>query len=127
MSLLVYFKEEEEKLRQNLIFYFYIPINEVLFFIIGTALISLGYKFKLRIDIFIFILMFLVYVLKIILFKVVPDKDGKIYITTDYYLLDYGLTINHPLFNLNYFLIGMFFGLINYSIQKGITDLEEKK
>ena len=125
-TFLVYFEEKENLLRQNLIFYFYIPINEVLFFIIGTGLISLGYKFKLRIDIIIFILILLVYALKIILFNVKPEKEEKTYISTDYYLFDYGLSIDHPLFNLNYFLIGMFFGLINYSIQKGITDLEEK-
>ena len=126
LSLLVYFREEEDILKTKLIFYFYIPINEVLFFILGTVLISLGYKFKLRIDIIIFVLMLLVYILKIILINIKQDEKTKSYITIDYYLFDYGLTIHHPLFNLNYFLIGMFFGLINYTIQKGITDLEEK-
>ena len=108
-----------------MIFYYYILINEVFFFILGTVLISLGYKFKLRIDIFIFILILLIYVSKIILYIVCKYVKIKTYSTTDYYLFDYGLNLIHPLFNINYFLIGMFFGLINYSIQKGITDLEE--
>lgn len=30
----------------------------------------------------------------------------------------------HPLFNLPYYLIGMYFGFINYSVQKGITSFE---
>ena len=108
-----------------MIFYFYIPINEVFFFIIGTALISLGYRFKFRIDIIILVLILLVYLFKIILYIVNQTQATKIYTTTDYYLFNHGLNIIHPLFNLNYFLVGMFFGLINYSIQKGITDLEK--
>ena len=125
LTFLIYFEEKDNSIRQNLIFYFYIPINEVFFFIIGTALISLGYRFKLRIDIIILVLILLVYLFKIILYIVNQNQATKIYTTTDYYLFNHGLNIIHPLFNLNYFLIGMFFGLINYSIQKGITDLEK--
>ena len=33
--------------------------------------------------------------------------------------------MTNPLFNLSYFLIGMYFGLINYSIRKGIIDINE--
>ena len=124
-TFLIYPKESDNSIKQNLIFYYYIPINEVLFFILGTGLISLGYKFKLRIDIFIFVLILLIYVLKIILYIVYKNENIKAYSTTDYYLFGYGLNLINPLFNFNYFLIGMFFGLINYSIQKGITDLEK--
>ena len=56
LTFLIYFEEKDNSIRQNLIFYFYIPINEVFFFIIGTALISLGYRFKFRIDIIILVL-----------------------------------------------------------------------
>jgi hypothetical protein len=38
---------------QSEIQYLYLPINEIFFFIFGTSLISIGYKFKLRIDIII--------------------------------------------------------------------------
>ena len=115
--------ETENEIRQNLIFYFYIPINETFFFIFGTILISLGYKYKLRIDIIILVLIFLLYFAKIIsyLFYLKP-KYG--YLTTlDFYLVDYGKIFIYPAFNLTNFLIGMYFGLINYSIQKGITNL----
>ena len=125
-TFLFYPKVNDTTIKQNLILYYYIPINEVFFFILGTGLISLGYKFKLRIDVIICVLILLIYVLKIILYIVFKYVRIKAYSTTDYYLFDYGLNMIHPLFNLNYFLIGMFFGLINYSIQKGITDLEEK-
>ena len=126
LSFLCSFEENDNSIKQNLIFYFYIPINEIFFFIFGTILISLGYKFKLRIDIIIVIFILLLYLLKIILYSINRNKETKVYTTIDYYLIDYGLEINRPLFNLDFFLIGMFFGLINYSIQKGITDLEEK-
>ena len=122
-SFLIYPKGGVDKIKQNFIFYFYIPINEVLFFILGTGLISLGYKFKLRIDIFIFVLVIIIYASKIIFYEILKYRKYGVYTTTDYYLFDYGLNLIHPLFNLNYFLIGMFFGLINYSIQKGITDI----
>ena len=122
-SFLIYPKGGVDKIKLNLIFYFYIPINEVLFFILGTGLISLGYKFKLRIDIFIFVLVIIIYASKIIFYEILKYRKYGVYTTTDYYLFDYGLNLIHPLFNLNYFLIGMFFGLINYSIQKGITDI----
>ena len=70
-----YLDENDSSIKQNLIFYYYIPINEVLFFILGTALISLGYKFKLRIDIVIFVLILLLYLLKIILYIIYRNKD----------------------------------------------------
>ena len=125
-TFLFYPKVNDTTIKQNLILYYYIPINEVFFFILGTGLISLGYKFKLRIDIFIFVLVIIIYASKIIFYEILKYINYGVYTTTDYYLFDYGLNLIHPLFNLNYFLIGMFFGLINYSIQKGITDLEKK-
>ena len=54
--LLGYFGNYSSEWKQNLIQYFYVPLNEVFFFIIGTILISLGYKFKLKIDIIIIII-----------------------------------------------------------------------
>ena len=45
----------------------------------------------------------------------------KIYSTLYFYLFGYGARMTHPMHNLPYFLIGMYFGLINYSIQRGIS------
>ena len=114
--------KDVDEIRQNLIIYFYIPLNEIAFFFIGTILISFGYRFKLRIDIIILVLIFILFIPKIIMFLALWYKQG--YLTTiDYYLVDYGLSLTNPIFNLSFFLIGMYFGLINYSIQKGITEL----
>jgi hypothetical protein len=46
---------------------------------------------------------------------------GDFYPTIFYYFFDYGKLMTNPIFNLSYFLIGMFFGSINFTIQKGIV------
>jgi len=119
-SLLFSLKEDGNEMKQNLIIYFYMPINEIVFFILGTILISIGFKYKLRIDLFILISIIIIYIAKIIIFFSYWYPNGYL-ATTDYYLVDYGLYLTHPLFNITCFLIGMYFGLINYSIQKGIN------
>jgi hypothetical protein len=108
--------ETENEIRQNLIFYFYIPINETFFFIFGTILISLGYKYKLRIDIIILVLIFLLYFAKIISYLFYLNPKYGYLATLDFYLVDYGKIFIYPAFNLTNFLIGMYFGLITVII-----------
>ena len=101
------------------------PINEIFFFIVGTILISLGYKFKLRIDLIILALIVIIYATKII-FHLIYWYPKRNYLTTiDYYLFDYGLNLINPIFNLPCFLIGMYFGLIKKKKKKGINDIYE--
>ena len=109
-----------QNLSHNYIYYFYMPINEIFCFVFGTILISLGYKFKLRIDIIIIAIFLLFFLLKIFLFNYV-DRFG--YLTIDYYNFNSGIFFLMPSYNISYYLIGMYFGLINYSIQKGITSI----
>ena len=106
--------------RQNLIQYFYVPINEVFLFIVFTLFISVGYKFKLRIDIILIIIALMIFIAKILIF-VFYMYDNKKYPTLFYYLFDYGAFMLNPLYNMPSFLIGMFFGIINYSIQRGVS------
>ena len=113
-------------IKQHLIAYFYISINEVLFFIFGTIIIFCGYKYKLRIDLIILIIILIIYCARIILFLTYILPVEHHLTTIGYLLFDYGLFIVQPLYNISSFLIGMYFGLINYSIQKGITELEKK-
>ena len=109
---------------QTLIDYFWLPYNEIFFFVIGLIIISIGYKFKLRIDIFLIILILLLYGSKIVFTYIQKSREGgDYYATLYYYLYDYGKFMINPLFNLPSYLIGMYFGLINYSVQKGITSL----
>ena len=125
-TFLFQIRENGKEMKQNLILYFYIPINEIFFFLFGTILISLGYKYKLRIDLIILILFFLIYAGKIIIYLFYWYPKLNYLTTIDYYLFDYGLKQINSVYNLTCFLIGMYFGLINYSIQKGIYDLYKK-
>ena len=110
----------EFRKRQNLIQYFYLPLNEMFLFIFGTAMISFGYLFKFRIDFMIIILILSLYVIKII-FYINTLYKNEYYSTLYFYLYDYGELMLNPIFNLPYYLIGMYFGLVNFSIQKGVT------
>ena len=118
--LLGYFGNHSAEWKQNLIQYFYVPLNEVFFFIIGTILISLGYKFKLKIDIVIIVVILIFFIGKIVFFVFIFYKKQK-YTTFYYHMYDYGAIMLNPIFNLPSFFIGMFFGLVNYSIQRGVN------
>ena len=118
--LLAYIGSSSFKEKQNIIQYFYIPINEIFLFLLSVIFISLGYRYKLRNDIIIIILIILLFIGKIFLYIFYVHGKNK-YSTLYFYLYDYGAIMLNPIFNLSSFLIGMFFGLINYSIQKGIS------
>ena len=102
--------------------YLYLPINEIFLFIVGIALISLGYKFKLRVDLIIIISFIVIYLFKFIFFLAYLYKK-EMYSTLYFYLRGYGIFMLNPLFNLPSFLIGMYFGLVNFAIQRGIINL----
>ena len=123
ISLSSYIKYERRNFRyqQTLIDYFWMPYNEISFFIIGVTIISIGYKYKLRIDYFLAVTIALLFIFKLLYSYLIRTKDGEIYYATlYYYLFDYGKFMINPLFNLPCYLIGMYFGIINYSVQKGI-------
>ena len=62
------------------------------------------------------------YIIKILIVK--KNYPFKKYIPTYYFnFFNYGKFMINPLFNLPSFLIGMYFGLMNYTIQKGILNL----
>ena len=118
----VYYFDKNILNSHDFIDYCWVSFNEVLFFLIGTSLLSIGYKCKLKIDYFIIILILLIYIAKIILYYFFNKDEIKYYATIYYYLFDYGIIMLNPIFNLPYFLIGMYFGFINYTIHKGIID-----
>ncbi len=121
----IYTRDGNKRVDQTLIDYFWLPFNETFFFIIGVIIISFGYKYKFRIDYVILILIPLILIGKLIFSYLKKTYEGEdYYATLFYYLFDYGKFMIHPLFNLPYYLIGMYFGFINYSVQKGITSFE---
>ena len=120
----IYTRVGNKRIDQTLIDYFWLPFNEMLFFVVGFFLITIGYKFKFRIDFVILIMILINLIVKIIFSYVKKTMEGESYYATlYYYIFDYGKFMIHPIFNLPYYLIGMYFGLINYSVQKGITSL----
>ena len=119
-----YFKVGDKRYDQTIVDYFWIPFNEIAFFLCGILIISFGYKFKLRIDYFIIILIFIIYISKILYtyFKKTEENESY-YPTLYYYLFDYGKFMTTPEFNFPSYLIGMYFGFINYCVQKGIISI----
>ena len=112
---------------QNILDYFWMIYNEIFFFIFGSILIFFGLKFKKRIDYFILIIFFINFGLKIVFsyfnyFFFNLDEKNVYYSTLFYLSIDYGKFMQNPLFNLPFFLIGIFFGSMNYIIQKGIEN-----
>ena len=127
ISFLFYnIKDEDEIFAKETAFipYLYLPINEIILFIIGIAIISLGYKFKLRFDLIIIISFILIYLFKLILFVAHLYKK-QFFSTLYFFLYGYGILMLNPIFNLPSFLVGMYFGLVNFTIQRGINDINE--
>ena len=117
----------------NLLDYFWLPFNEMIFFLLGVILITIGFQKKYRIDKFILSLILIVFLIKIIFsyvvhfyFEINHSYAVKYYYPAAYYVFfNYGGFMIHPLFNFPYYLIGMYFGLVNYTIQKGIFSLNK--
>ena len=113
-----HFNEHHSKI--SLLQVFSIIICETNYFIIGTILIFISYKNKLRLD---FILIFLIIIFSII--KIVynfakPENNpGMFYFDSVYQKFFF-----NPIFNFNYFLIGLFFGIVNYVVQNDISKKE---
>ena len=120
---IVYYFDKNKFHTHDFMDYYWVSFNEVLFFLIGISLLSIGYKCKIKIDYFILFLILLIYVGKIILYYIFNKEEIKYFTTIYYYLFDYGIIMMNPIFNLPYFLIGMYFGFINYTIHKGIIDI----
>ena len=110
---------------KSVIYYLYLPINEVFLFIIGTGLITLGYKYKFRIDILILFIIMFIYFAKLIPYLILKNEK-PIYPTLYFFLFGYGELMLNPLFNMPSFFIGMYFGLVNYTIQKGVNSKSKK-
>ena len=121
-----FFFTNSNSLTHDLFDYYWIPFNEIFFFVFGVILITIGVKTKIKFDYIILLLIIIMFILKILTYFVFYlTKD--IYTTFYFSVYRHGRLMINPLYNLNYFLIGMYFGLINYSLQKGLVKIKNKK
>ena len=100
---------------------FCIPMSEFNYFILCTILIFICYKKKFRLDLILVFLIIILMTFKIIFISInLKDMNpGMFYTDTEYQRFFF-----NPIFNFDFFLIGMFFGIMNYVVQNGI---EKKK
>ena len=100
----------------NILDYLYLVFQEIIYFIITTLVIFIGYKKNLRIDRF-FKLIFLALFIFRFVFYFMSNLDDK-----DYFgLNEFGKFYNSLLYDYTFYIIGIHFGMINYVIQKGYS------
>ena len=109
---------------------FIIPYNEMFFFIVGSILIFYCYKKNWRLDLIIIFLFIIFESGKIVVYLLInnPKVDQKVFYPNMVYQENqYSYIIHNPLFNFPSFLIGIFFGMVNYCIQSGVAQTSNKK
>ena len=105
--------------KDSILNYFYLVYQEVFYFIISTLIIFLGYKYHLRIDRFIICTIGLLWLFRII-FYCFNDLNVKEYFS----FYGYALFYNSMIYNYLYYALGIYFGCLNYVIQKRYTYYE---
>ena len=117
---LFYENQNNDSIQINFMNIFWLPINEINFTILGSILIFIGSKKKISIDYFIFYLFLLILIIKFIYLFIsffYNQNNPKIFLKSCLF----GCFLYNQIFNLNFYLIGLFFGLVNYKIQKEIS------
>ena len=107
-----YFFNSLEK--DSILNYFYLVYQEVIYFIISTLVIFLGYKYDLSIDRFIIGTIIILWLSRLLYNKFNDDLNVKEYFSFYGYFLFY----NSLIYNYAYYLVGIYFGCLNYVIQK---------
>lgn len=95
---------------------FWMSLNEISFFIISSIIVFICYKKNLRMDYFLIFIFLILILLRLSLYFF----KENIYSTLFYYYEGYGYIFINPLYNFTFFIIGIFFGMINYTIQNSI-------
>lgn len=96
---------------------FDILFSEITFFTISTCLLIMSYKKQLHFDNIIVISSLVIIFIKCFMMLINPDLNTLLFYFDSYV----NRFFTNTLLNYHYYLIGMFFGLVNYVIQKGIN------
>ena len=129
-----FYDEANEAIRYN---FFVIIILEIYLFIIFSLVLFVTYKINSRLDIFLIILFFFGIGAKIAVYYIIKSvieenkkATGEIfYPSKGFTNKGYKLVLNNPLYYFSSISIGLFFGLVNYAIQKSaksINDFRDK-
>ena len=109
----------------NLLDYLYLPFQEIIFFIITSFIIFLGYRNNFKMDRLFKAIGILIFIFRNIYYWIY-HLDNKDYFNFH----EFGKFFNSMMYNYNFYIIGIFFGMINYILQKGYaerdTELDEK-
>ena len=111
--------------KENILHYFYLVFQEIIYFLITTTIIFIGYKKNLRIDRFFKFIFIILIVFRVIYYFVYVGLDSK-----DYFGYNkYGQFYNSMIYDYSFYIIGIHYGMINYVIQKGyeIKDCVKQK
>jgi len=102
--------------------HFWFIENEILFFIVTSIIVFYCYKHKWRLDIFLLVGVGVCMLIKFVTYIFIMIYNVDFYTT----ILGAGqfnlYFLVHPFYNYSFFLIGCFFGTVNYSIQKGLNE-----
>ena len=117
---LFYVNQNNDSIQINFMNIFWLPINEINFTILGSFIIYIGCKKKLPIDYYMLYLFFFILFIKFIylaFYYFYKQRKQTIFLKDCLF----GYSLYNQIFNFNYYLIGLFFGLVNYTIQKEIS------
>ena len=110
--------------------FFWLVENEIIFFVITSLLIFIGYKYKIKINNVVNGIILLTVVAEFCLYILSFGLDKLRLITYFkrtswyFYTFDFGNVLTNPLHNYMFYLIGVFFGSCNYVLQKGLTGVD---
>ncbi len=110
-------KEQDSNIRSTFLDYYWVFTNEIIFFILGVFIIYFFYNTKknhLKTSFFVY--EGIILALRIVI-MILFDFSTIEYLSN----YGYGQIFKNPLFNFNYYLIGIYFGMVNYIIEKKLT------
>jgi len=99
---------------ENILHYFNLVYQEIIYFLFTTVIIFIGFKNNFRIDLFFeifFIGLIIFRILYYFLYKGLDDKDYFGY-------HEWGQFFTSIIYNYSFYIIGIHYGMINYLIQK---------
>ena len=101
---------------------FWMVINEIFFFVFTLPIIFISYKKLWNLPLMLLLLYFILTSLRILIYYWLIDTKENV--LKNYYDLTtpFGMYSIQPLINWSYYVLGMFFGTLNYALQKGYSE-----